>query len=82
MKKRTRSIFEELTLYSNKENNNHLIETTSLNIIESAINILSKIEEDHPDQAENLQRKFVNAIRTKDPSKFKRSFNRAIKRFS
>jgi hypothetical protein len=80
MKKRTRSIFEELTLYSNNENNQYLIESKSLNLIESAINILDKIEQDYPDQSEELRRKFVNSIRTKDSSKFKRAFSKLCKK--
>lgn len=80
MKKRTRSIFEELTLYSNNENNQYLIESKSLNLIESAINILDKIEQDYPVQSEELRRKFVNSIRTKDSSKFKRAFSKLCKK--
>jgi F0F1-type ATP synthase membrane subunit b/b' len=52
----------------------HVIETRASNIIASAIRLLEQIEESYsPEQAENLQRKLINAIRLKDPGKFTRT---------
>ena len=43
MKKRTRSILEELNNLDRAVSNDHLIEATGSNIIESAINLLDRI---------------------------------------
>ena len=42
MKKRTRSILQELNTVGRSRNNDHLIEATGNNIIESAINLLNR----------------------------------------
>ena len=77
MQKKTRSILEELdTLYVERDRR-LLIENRANNIIESAIRLLEQIEtEFSPEQAENLSRKLLNAIRTKDSGKFSRSVRR------
>ena len=43
MKKRTRSILEELNSLGRKHNNDRLIESSASNIIESSINLIQKI---------------------------------------
>ena len=43
MKKRTRSILEELNNLGRDQDNDLLIETSANNIIESAINLLNRI---------------------------------------
>ena len=49
------------------------IETAS-NIITSAIRLLEQIDESYtPEQAENLTRKLINAIKLRDPGKFTRT---------
>ena len=45
MKKRTRSILEELNSVHGTRDNERLIESTANNIIESSINLLSRIHE-------------------------------------
>jgi hypothetical protein len=77
MQKKTRSILEELdTLYVERDRR-LLIENRASNIIESAIRLLEQIETEYsPEQAENLSRKLLNAIRTKDSGKFSRSVRR------
>lgn len=74
MQKKTRSILEELeTLYTERDNR-HVIENRANNIIASAIRLLEQIDTSYtPDQAENLQRKLINAIRLRDPGKFTRT---------
>jgi hypothetical protein len=48
-----------------------VIETRASNLIETAIRLLEQIDaEFSADQAENLQRKLLNAIRHRDTSKF------------
>lgn len=74
MQKRTRSILEELDNLYIERDTRTIIENRAHNIITSAIRLLEQIEaEFSPDQAENLQRKLLNAIRTRDTGKFARS---------
>jgi hypothetical protein len=74
MQKKTRSILEELeTLYAERDNR-HVIENRASNIIASAIRLLEQIDATYtPDQAQNLQRKLINAINQRDPAKFTRT---------
>jgi F0F1-type ATP synthase membrane subunit b/b' len=74
MQKKTRSLLEELDAMYIERDQRHIIETRASNIIASAIRLLEQIEESYsPEQAENLQRKLINAIRLKDPGKFTRT---------
>ena len=78
MQKKTKSILEELgSLYNEKyaeRDRRYIIEARANNIITSAIRLVEQIEAEFPaDQAENLTRKLLNAIRTKDAGKFNRS---------
>jgi hypothetical protein len=77
MQKKTRSILEELdTLYIERDRR-LLIENRASNIIETAIRLVEQIEAEYSaEQAENLTRKLLNAIRTKDSGKFSRSVRR------
>ena len=74
MQKKTRSILEELeTLYADRDNR-HVIENRASNIIASAIRLLEQIDANYTaDQAQNLQRKLINAINQRDPGKFTRT---------
>jgi len=79
MKKRTRSILQELNNLSMSKNSDHLIETTANNIIESAINLLNRINEQYDEvTASEMERRFLNSIRTGDPKKFKRAIDKII----
>lgn len=78
MQKKTRSILEELDgLYDEKyaqRDRRLIIESRASNVIASAIRLIEQIESEFaPEQAENLTRKLLNAIRTKDSGKFSRS---------
>ena len=74
MQKKTRSILEELeTLYAERDQR-HVIENRASNIIASAIRLLEQIDASYsPEQAQNLQRKLINAINQRDPAKFTRT---------
>jgi len=78
MQKRTRSILDELeSLYAERDKN-LIIETRASNVIASAIRLLEQIEESYPpEQAENLTRKLLNAIRTKDVGRFSRTVRKS-----
>ena len=81
MQKRTRSILEELdAIYTEKQadrDRRYIIESRASNVIASAIRLVEQIESSYsPDQADNLVRKLLNAIRTKDAGKFTRTVRR------
>ena len=79
MKKRTRSILEELNNLDRARNNDLLIETTANNIIESAINLLNRIGNTYDENtAGELERRFLNSIKSGDPRKFKRGITKVI----
>lgn len=79
MKKRTRSILDELNNIHGSRDNDLLIDTSANNIIESAINLLSRIHEHYDiETASELERRFLNSIKTSDPRKFRRSMQKII----
>jgi len=74
MQKKTRSLLEELDAMYIERDQRHVIENRASNIISSAIRLLEEIEGSYsPEQADNLTRKLLNAIRLKDPAKFTRT---------
>lgn len=78
MQRRTRSILDELdNLYADRDRR-LVIETRANNIIASAINLIEQIDQTFPpDQAENLTRKLLNAIRTRDVDRFSRTVRKS-----
>jgi hypothetical protein len=78
MQRRTRSLLEELdSMYIERERD-LIIESRASNIITGAINLLEQIDASYsPEQAENLTRKLLNAIRTRDTGKFARTVRRS-----
>ncbi len=74
MQKKTRSLLEELDAMYIERDSRHVIETRASNIITSAIRLLEQIDQSYtPEQADNLTRKLINAIKLRDPGKFTRS---------
>ena len=79
MKNRTRSILQELSNIGTTSKSDLLIETTANNIIESSINLLNTINKNYDvATASELERRFINSIRTGDPRKFKRAISKII----
>ena len=77
MENHTRSILEEIISMDVEHDKKHIIRSRADNIIESAIRLLDLIEDAYsPDEADELTRKMLNSIRTKDVRKFQRSFTR------
>lgn len=82
MQKKTRSILEELdSIYSERyavrEDRRYIVENRATNVIASAIRLMEQIDELYSEEeALNLHRKLLNAIRLKDPQKFIRSVKR------
>lgn len=82
MQKKTRSILEELdSLYEehNRERDaRYIIESRGSNLIASAIRLIEEIERNYTaEQAENITRKLLNAIKLRDPGKFTRSVRKS-----
>ena len=78
MQKKTRSILEELdSIYQERQadkDRRYIIESRADSVIASAIRLIEQIEQSYPvDQADNLTRKLLNAIRDRDPKKFTRT---------
>jgi len=77
MKKRTRSILEELSSLGHSRNMELLIENRGQNIIDSAVNLLNLVRQNfNEEESGELERRFLNAIRTGDPRKFKRGVHK------
>lgn len=77
MQKKTRSLLEELDSMYVERDRRLIIENRAQHVIESAIRLLEQIEQEYTaEQAENLTRKLLNAIRLKDTGKFARSVRR------
>mgnify|MGYP000664839892 CR=1 FL=1 len=79
MKKRTRSILEELNSFGATYSSDKQIETSANNIIESAINLLNRISNTYDDvTASELERRFINSVKSGDPKKFRRGMTKII----
>lgn len=77
MKLRTRSILQELNEIAEVRNKDSLFESRAENIINSAINLLESIHKNYtPEQADELERRFINAIKGQDTAKFSRGIRK------
>ena len=77
MQKKTRSLLEELDSMYVERDRRLIIETRADSVIAGAIRLIEQIESEFgPEQADNLTRKLLNAIRTKNADKFSRSVRR------
>jgi hypothetical protein len=77
MQKKTRSLLEELDSMYIERDQRHVIENRASNVIASAIRLLEQIDATYTlEDAQNLQRKLINAINQRDPKKFTRTVRR------
>jgi hypothetical protein len=77
MQKKTRSLLEELDSMYVERDQRHVIENRAANVIASAIRLLEQIDSSYSiEDAQNLQRKLLNAINQRDPGKFTRTVRR------
>lgn len=77
MKKHTRSILEELNNLNLNRDRESLIETTGTRLIESVINLFDKISDHYdPQEALELERRFLNSVKSADPRKFRRGISK------
>lgn len=77
MKLRTRSILQELNDIAEIRNKDALFESRAVNIIDSAVNLIESLRKHYDsDQADELERRFINAIKGQDSEKFVRGIRR------
>jgi hypothetical protein len=77
LKRATRSLLEELNSIAEKKHGEAIVEARATHVIDSAINLLNLIKENfEPEQAYELERRFINSIKGGDPSKFVRSIRK------
>lgn len=77
MKLKTRSILQELNEIAEVRNKESLFESRATNIINSAINLLESIHKHYtPEQADELERRLINAIKGQDSAKFTRGIRK------
>ena len=77
MKLKTRSILQELNEIAEVRHKDALYESRATNIINSAINLLESIRKHYtPEQADELERRLINAIKGQDPAKFTRGIRK------
>lgn len=78
MKKRTRSILDEINSISNLHDRKYLVENTANNVIASAGNLIDLINETYDEETANdLIKRLINSIRTQDEMKFRRGIRKA-----
>jgi hypothetical protein len=79
MKLRTRSILQELNELAEVRNKDDLFESRAVNIINSAINLLETLHKHYDaESADELERRFLNAIRGQDSAKFTRGIKKIV----
>ena len=77
MRKSTRSILQELNEIGISRDTDMVVESRGSNIIQSAINLLVMIREQYDvETAAELERRFINSIKSSDINKFKRGIKR------
>ena len=77
MQKRTRSLLTELDDLLSHRDKENLLESRANNIINGAINLINQLRENYDaETAGELERRFLNAIKGQDPSKFARGIRK------
>ena len=77
MKKRTRSLLEEINSLAPKKDKTAILESKGNNAISSIINILEMIDSNYPeDTAQDLTKRIMLSIKNRDPERF----NRGVKK--
>jgi len=77
MKRKTRSILEEINAMAPRRDTKHIVESNGQQVIQTAINLIDLINESFDvETAADLNKRLINAIRTKDPRKFQRGIGK------
>lgn len=78
MKRKTRSILDEISNMVPEHDRSSVIESRAIHIISSAVNLINLIREVYdPETAGELERRLLNSIRGQDASKFMRGIRRS-----
>ena len=73
MKKRTRSLLEEINNIAPARDNAELIETRGVNVLSSMINLLEMIEHTYDAEiAQDLQKRLILDLKNREPVRFAR----------
>jgi predicted secreted Zn-dependent protease len=71
VKKRTKSLLEEISTIAQPRNNAELIETRGVNILSSIINLLEMIEQTYDaETAQDLQKRMILDLKHREPTRF------------
>lgn len=80
MKRKTRSILDEISSIVPEHDRTSVIESRAVHIITSAVNLINLIRESYdPETASELERRLLNSIRGQDSNKFMRGIRRTDK---
>lgn len=73
MKRTTKSILQELNDMKSEPLVENVVDSRAVHVIESAINVMKMIRENFDsDTASDLEKRFINSIKSADPQKFAR----------
>jgi hypothetical protein len=73
VKKRTRSLLEEINNIAPARDNAELIETRGMNVLSSMINLLEMIEHTYDAEiAQDLQKRLILDLKNREPNRFVR----------
>ena len=73
MKRTTRSILQELDDIQAKPEPENVVDSRAVHVIESAINVIAMMHENFDNATANdLEKRFINSIKSGDPQKFAR----------
>lgn len=77
MKRQTRSILDEINNLVPNKGRKQVFESRANHIISSAINLLEAISSNFSkEESEDLEKRLLNAIRSRDPQKFVRGIRK------
>jgi hypothetical protein len=77
MKLKTRSILQELNEVAAVRNTDAMFESRATNVINSAINLIESLHKHYnPEEADELERRLLNAIKGQEPAKFTRGIRK------
>jgi len=73
----TKSLLAELDTLGINKDKKYFIESRAVNVIQGAINLLVFIRENYSESvALELEKRFINSIRSRDPEKFVRGIKK------
>ena len=77
MKRKTRSLLEELDAIAIDKDRKHVVESRATHLIQSSINLLKMIKENFSEETSlDLEKRFIAAIKKQEPIKFTRGIRK------